>query len=84
VIELSCSQCQDRAAELAAGVLEERERPETLAHLQSCARCQTSVAALAMTVTRLVDLLPEMDPPDGFAERVLAALPGPSTPPSPR
>ena len=81
--ELSCGQCQDRAAELAVGALEGRERAETLAHLQRCARCQTSVAALATTVTGLVDLLPERDPPDGFADRVLAALPGPVHPTQP-
>jgi hypothetical protein len=83
VTELSCGQCQDRAAELAVGALEGRDRAETLAHLQRCARCQTSVAALATTVTRLVDLLPESDPPDGFADRVLAALPGPVHPTQP-
>jgi hypothetical protein len=83
VTELSCVQCQDRAAELAVGALEGRERAETLAHLQRCAGCQTSVAALATTVTRLVDLLPERDPPDGFADRVLAALPGPVHPTQP-
>jgi anti-sigma-K factor RskA len=72
--ELDCAQCSEQAAEFTLGVLEARERAEVLAHLQRCAYCEASVAGLAATVIRLIELLPEVDPPPGFDQRVLAAL----------
>ena len=81
MIELSCPQCQERAPELALGVLEGRDRAETLAHLEQCGRCQDRVADLARTACLVVDLLPESDPPHGFDERVLAALAQPAITP---
>src|SRR5438128_1922045 len=87
MIKVSCQECQDRAAEFALGVLEGRERCETLAHLQRCSRCQHNVAALATSAGRILELLPETDPSPDFTDRVLAALPLPSArrdPPPPR
>jgi len=72
--ELSCEQCDELTAELALGVLGGRERAEALAHLSRCARCQDSVSAMTATVGRLVELLPEADPPPGFDQRVIAAM----------
>lgn len=69
-----CELCRRHAAEFASGVLWGRERAEVLAHLQRCERCQNCVRELASTAQRLVDLVPEVDPPPGFEHRVLAAI----------
>jgi hypothetical protein len=77
--ELSCVQCHELASELALGVLGGRERADAIAHLSRCPRCQDKVSALATTAARLVELVPETDPPPGFDQRVMAAI----TPPAP-
>ena len=56
------------------GVLCGRERAEVLLHLQWCERCQDCVRGLAVTATRWVELVPEVDPPADFEQRVLAAI----------
>jgi len=87
--ELSCKQCQELASELALGVLGGRERADALAHLSRCPRCQDTVSAMTATVGRLVELLPEADPPPGFDQRVINAITPPGfegpeiTPPKP-
>jgi hypothetical protein len=80
MIELSCAQCDELAPELALGVLGGRERADAIAHLSRCPRCQERVSALATTAAELVELVPEIDPPPGFEQRVIAAI----TPPAPR
>jgi hypothetical protein len=78
--ELTCQQCRDLAAELALDVLPALERAQALAHLDRCTTCRDTVSSLTLTADRLIELLPEAEPPAGFEQRVLAAL----TPPSPR
>jgi hypothetical protein len=78
--ELTCRQCRDLAAELALDVLPALERAQALTHLDRCTTCRDTVSALTLTADRLIELLPEAEPPAGFEQRVLAAL----TPPSPR
>ena len=46
-----------------------------LSHLQRCGRCHNTVREFATVAQHLVGLVPEVDPPPGFAQRVLAALP---------
>jgi hypothetical protein len=77
--ELSCRQCEELAEELALGVLSGHERADALAHLEGCSRCQDRVSALTATADRLVELLPPVEPPAGFEQRVINAL----TPPAP-
>lgn len=72
--ELTCEQCRENAAELAVGVLAGRERAATLAHLQYCGSCQGTVAELAFAANRFLELLPEIEPPAGFADRVVASI----------
>jgi len=86
---MDCEQCEQAAAELALDVLCGRERAGALAHLERCTSCQDSVAALTATVSHLVQLVPEAQPPDGFDRRVLAAVtlaeqapPGPAPTPA--
>ena len=76
--ELSCEQCRELAAELALDALAGRERAQTLAHLENCPACQDTVSALTATVERLVQLLPRVQPPAGFEQRVITALTAPS------
>ncbi|MGB7797565.1 MAG: hypothetical protein WBL53_15110 [Pseudonocardiaceae bacterium] len=78
--ELTCRQCRELATELALEVLPGRERAGALAHLDGCTGCRDTVSALTRTADRLVELLPDAEPPAGFEQRVMTAL----KPPSPR
>lgn len=72
--DVECQQYRRRAPELALGVMCGRERAAMLSHLQRCGRCQDRVSGFAVTAMRLVELVPEMEPPAGFEQRVLAAI----------
>jgi hypothetical protein len=72
--ELTCQQCQELAAELALDVLPCHDRGRMLAHLEGCTTCQDTVSALTVTADRLVQLLPAVEPPAGFEQRVINAL----------
>jgi hypothetical protein len=72
--ELTCQQCRELAAELALDVLTGHERAQALAHLDDCTNCRDTVSALTVTADRLIELLPNAQPPAGFEHRVMAAL----------
>ena len=63
------------AAELALGALTGRERAEAVAHLEKCPACRAHVQDLTLTATQLLALLPEHQPPAGFAARTIRRLP---------
>jgi hypothetical protein len=65
----------DVAAELALGALTGRERAEAVAHLEKCPACRAHVQDLTLTATQLLALLPEDQPPAGFAARAIRRLP---------
>ena len=65
----------DVAAELALGALTGRERAEATAHLEICPACRAHVLDLTRTATQLLVLLPEDQPPAGFAARTIQRLP---------
>ena len=65
----------DVAAELALGALTGRERAEAVAHLEKCPACRVHVQGLTRTATQLLILLPEHQPPAGFAARTIRRLP---------
>ncbi|MEV7149570.1 zf-HC2 domain-containing protein [Streptomyces sp. NPDC093084] len=69
-----CAKLHDVGAELALGVLPGRERAEAVAHLDGCADCREYVRRLTGIGDRLIGLLPESDPPPGFATRVARSL----------
>ncbi|MBV8993011.1 MAG: hypothetical protein JO287_04755 [Pseudonocardiales bacterium] len=71
---MSCRQCREVAAELALNVLPAGERVGVLAHLDACAGCRDTVSAMTDTADRLVELLPDAEPPVGFEHRVMTAL----------
>jgi hypothetical protein len=65
----------DVAAELALGALTGRERARAIAHLEKCRTCRAHVQRSTLTGTRLLLLLPEHQPPAGFANRTIRRLP---------
>jgi hypothetical protein len=65
----------DVAAELALGALTGRERARAIAHLEKCRSCRAHVQRITLTGTQLLVLLPEHQPPAGFAGRVIRLLP---------
>jgi hypothetical protein len=69
----SCAELRDVAAELALGVLGGAERAEAIMHVNGCARCQALVNEYTEIADAIPLLAPEMEPPPGFEERVLAS-----------
>jgi hypothetical protein len=74
--DMGCAAVEERAAELALGVLSGPERAAVLEHLASCAQCRSVVGELAEIADLLPSLAPEAAPPAGFEDRVLAAMRG--------
>ena len=66
----SCPDLRDNLPELALGTLAGRERATTLAHLTTCSACSAEVEHLSATGDALLSLAPEVEPPEGFADRV--------------
>lgn len=83
--KLDCADLIEIAPELAAGGLCGEDRAAAITHLARCSSCQQEVNALAAITDRLLLLSPAVEPPVGFEQRVLAALPGELSPaPRPR
>ena len=74
--DMDCAAVEERAAELALGVLDGADRAAVLEHLASCAQCRSTVGELAEVADVLPELAPEVEPPAGFQGRVLAAMRG--------
>jgi Putative zinc-finger len=74
MIELTCSQCEQLAPELALKMLSDRQRARVLAHLAGCANCRDTVSALTTIADQIIELLPTVRPPAGFEQRVITAL----------
>ena len=72
---LECTELLDLAPELAADNLCGEERAAAIAHLESCPSCQQVVNSLTTVADRLLLLSRRVEPPVGFEQRVLAALP---------
>jgi len=72
---LDCAELIDIAPELATGSLSGEDRAAAIAHLARCPSCQQEVDTLATVTDRLLLLAPAVEPPVGFEQRVLAALP---------
>jgi len=72
--DLNCTECIELAPELAFNALTGRERATALAHLDHCPSCRETVSALTGTADQFLGLIPEVEAPQGFEKRVLAAL----------
>jgi len=77
--EMSCALCIELGIDLTLDSVSGPQRAQAEAHLEHCRRCKAYVLACARVVTRLRELLPEREPPAGFAARVLNALGGPES-----
>jgi hypothetical protein len=72
---LDCAEFIDLAPELALGNLCGDERAAAIAHLERCTACQQAMNSLTTVADRLLLLAPRVEPPAGFEQRLLAALP---------
>jgi hypothetical protein len=72
---IDCAELVDLAPELALGNLCGDERAAALAHLAACPSCQEVVTSFTTVTDRLLQVAPRAEPPTGFEQRVLAALP---------
>jgi hypothetical protein len=80
--ELSCERMHDLAPELALDILSGYERATAQAHLNECPQCREYVGSLAQVSDRLLALVPGVEPPLGFEDRVLSRMG--LTPPAPK
>ncbi|MGW2460837.1 hypothetical protein ACWC2M_17685, partial [Streptomyces sp. NPDC001761] len=72
--DANCEKLRELGAELALGVLPGRERAEAVAHLDRCADCREYVRQLTLVGDRLAGLLPDREPPPGFAATTGSSL----------
>jgi hypothetical protein len=84
--ELSCARMHELAPELALDVLTGYERATAQSHLGMCEQCRKHVASLTQIGDRMLTLVPGVEPPVGFEDRVLVSMgfPGRKAPPSAR
>jgi hypothetical protein len=75
---VECSRIDERAEELALGLVDEPERGELLRHVDGCPRCRALLDDLAMTADQVLLLVPEAEPPAGFEARAVASM-GPAS-----
>jgi hypothetical protein len=75
VRSIECAELLDLAPELAAGNVCGEERAAAIDHLASCPSCQQEVNSYTTVTDRLLLLTRRIEPPAGFEQRVLAALP---------
>jgi hypothetical protein len=71
---MTCTALADIAGELALDMLGGEERATALAHLETCAACRQDVALLTDAAEELLLLAPDIEPPHGFGDRVLARI----------
>jgi hypothetical protein len=79
--DLSCARMRELAPELALDVLTGYERATAQAHLGVCAPCREYVSSLTQIGDRMLTLVPGVEPPVGFEDRVLARM-GLTSPPA--
>jgi hypothetical protein len=71
---MTCAALREIAGELALDMLGGEERATALAHLETCPECRHEVALLTDAAEELLVLAPDIDPPDGFDQRVVARI----------
>jgi hypothetical protein len=79
--DLSCARMRELAPELALDVLTGYERATAQAHLGMCPQCREYVSSLTQIGDRLLTLVPAVEPPVGFEDRVLSGM-GLTAPPA--
>jgi hypothetical protein len=71
---MSCADLGNVASELALDILSGEERAAALAHLETCRACRREVALLTDAADEIRLLVPEIEPPAGFEQRVVARV----------
>jgi len=74
----TCASFADDLGALAVGALTGRERADVLSHVERCASCAAELESLSTSADALLSLYPELEPGEGFAERVTARIEGDS------
>ncbi len=69
-----CATVREQAAELALGILPAEERAAALSHLDECRECRSYVHDLTLVSEELLTVLPAVEPPPGFENKVLDSL----------
>lgn len=69
-----CATVREQAAELALGILPAEERAAALSHIEQCRECRSYVHDLTLVGEELLTLLPAVEPPPGFENKVLNSL----------
>jgi hypothetical protein len=72
--ESVCEWLREVGPELALGLLSPQDRTAALAHLDRCPECRDRVADYTQVGDGLLALLPGVEPPVGFEDRVLARV----------
>lgn len=72
--DLNCTQMRELAPELALDILSGYERATVQAHLHRCPACRAYVGALTQVSDTLLTLVPGVEPPVGFEDRVLSRM----------
>jgi ferredoxin len=81
--ELSCAECLEVCPDVALGIADAESRANVLTHVERCRSCRDELSSLSDVADLLCVLAPHVDPPRGFASRVVYAL-SPSSRPEPR
>src|SRR5262245_11912891 len=76
--DMGCTQVQELAPELALGIAVGEERDLAIRHLATCQDCRRTVSHLSAIGDDLLLLAPEVEPPPGLSDRVLAGLARPA------
>jgi anti-sigma factor RsiW len=71
---MTCADLGNVAGELALDILYGEDRAAALAHLESCRACRREVALLTDAADEIRLLVPEVEPPAGFEQRVVARI----------
>lgn len=69
--ELVCIESLELCPEVALGVAGAEDRAAVLAHIERCAGCATELRSMTDVADVLVTLVPSVEPPSGFEDRVL-------------
>lgn len=72
--DLNCTRMRELAPELALDILSGYERATAQAHLGQCPGCRAYVNSLTQVSDTLLTLVPGVEPPVGFEDRVLSRM----------
>jgi hypothetical protein len=72
--DIGCELARQDLAEMALGVLNGEERARVVAHVNICEECAQELERLCAAVDGLTELVRVDSPPEGFADRTVAAF----------